>query len=205
MLAKVKLRLYMFRKVSSVANIRARLMYGYGLIFSCFYFCIAIYGSSDPSYLRKVISLYNKSIRNIAGLEYRNNSTEEIRAALNIFSFEQARQYFDIITFNKIVLTRQPVNLNNLIQRDFPRETRSTESGNLRIIGVPRSEKMRRSYMYRACSEYNKVPRELRELDLNQQKKFKDCLKRWILGRPYVLARGMNLFNNGLEYDIGVG
>ena len=41
--------------------------------------------------------------------------------------------------------------------------------------------------------------------DLNQQKKFKDCLKRWILGRPYVLARGMNLFNNGLEYDIGVG
>jgi len=204
LLAKVRLRLFMFRRIASTAGLRARLMYGHGLVFSCFLYCISLYGSSDKSYLRKVSSLYNKCIRKIAGPEYRNKNTAEISAALNIFSFEQARQYFDIVTFHKIVNTQQPVHLHQQIQFDYQRETRGTSNGQLRIHGVPKTEKMKRSFMYRACSEYNRTPWDLRQLGGHQHKKFKDCVKRWILGYPYVLTDNRNLFNNNID-TVGVG
>ncbi len=104
---------------------------------------------------------------------------------LGIMPFPQMRSFFDITTFNKILVTGKPVNLATQIQRERERETREAREGLVRISGIPRTERMRKSYLYRACTEYNSIQRELKQLGEIKFSKFRDCMKKFLMGLPY--------------------
>ena len=183
---KIKSRLVMFRKISRTAGLRARLMFGHGILLSVIQYCVPAWGGTDEVSLNKLRVWYDRCVREMAGREYRDMSMEAIRSELKIMSFKQMRDFFDLTVFNKILHTGEPANLASQIQTEFVRETRGAAEGQVRIVGIPRTERMKKSFLYRSAAAYNRLPRDLRKLgDDKRFNKFKDCVKKWLLGIPY--------------------
>ena len=139
---------------------------------------------------------YDRCIKAMAGYEYKDKHGHEIREELRILSFFEMRKFFDITTINKIITTDYPSNLRDTIRTEFGRETRSTLEGNVRPIKIPKTERMKRSFIHRACKEYNLIPNDLRKLGTVHHGRFKKCVKLWLLGIPY---------DTGLEDEFGEG
>ena len=62
--------------------------------------------------------------------------------------------------------------------------------GNTKISFIPKTEKLKSSFLIRASKNYNKVPAILRDLE---SKTFNKQLKNHLLGKPIELPGNINL------------
>ena len=85
----------------------------------------------------------------------------------------------DITTFREILKTGQPEHLYTLLQTRFERDSRQAQQGHVRVRAIPKTEKFRRSFMFRAAALWNGLPNEFKMLE---KKPFHDTLKRFLLG-----------------------
>ena len=182
---KIRTRMVIFRRIARVAGLKARMMFGYGIMLSCIHYAISAWASTDNRALRSIRVLYDRCVRAMAGPEYKDWRSEDLRKELLVLSFQETRQFYDITTLNRIIKYEVPLRLRNAIQTDFTRETRTTLEGHVRPVEIPRTERMRRSFIHRACREYNNIPSDLRKLGDVNHRKFKKCVKLWLLGIPY--------------------
>ena len=174
-------RLWLYSKISGVANTRNRLMYSYGLLFSKFVFGIQCYAGTDPTYLDRVRVYYNRCIRATYGRNPRGLTTEQRRASLRILSFESLIKYMDLTSFRSILLTRRPENLYNLLDLNYNRESRQSDRGLIKVKVVAKTERYHRTYIFRATQHWNSLPNEYKDLSLTK-KAFQGIIKRYLLG-----------------------
>ena len=175
-------RLKIFKKISSTADQRARLMFGYGILLSKFHYGICAYSGAGSVLLEKVRVVYDRCVRAIYGRGAWEKSVEDIRKELQILSFQQLIDFYDITTISKIIRTRKPVHLSNLLGWEGDRrDTRQTSRGRVRLEFIPTSEKARRSFLPRSVRAYNVMPRLIKELPVYN---FNKNVKRYLLGIP---------------------
>ena len=101
--------------------------------------------------------------------------SDQMRSALSILPFWDLVTLMDITMMRKIIQTGAPAPLYDLI--DFSHRTRAY--GGIRIRVIPRTEKSRRSFMFRAARAWNSLPHDLRELP---DYKFQPMVKQYLLG-----------------------
>ena len=156
-----------------------RLLYAHGLLFSKFIFGLQVYAGSDPTYLEKVRICYDKCVRLTFGANPANLTTAEMRDSLRILSFENLVKLMDLTLIRDIIVTRQPERLSDLIQTTYGHSSRQVDGGNIRIKLIPKSEKFRRTFLFRASQLWNNLPTEFKK---EKKKKFHDDVKRFLLG-----------------------
>ena len=182
---KIKTRLIIFRRLARVADLRARLIFGHGILLSCIQYSVQVWSGTDKKTLRKIRIQYDKCIKAMAGKDYEHLQPAETRKELGILSFSEMRTFFDISTMNRIIGTGTPENIMNQITTESGRDTRTARSGNVKPKITPKTERLNRSFIHRACREYNKIPKELKEISNRKHKEFNKRLKLWLLGLPY--------------------
>ena len=175
----VEYRMWLFKRISKVAGLRNRLIYAHGLLFSKFIFGIESYAGSDKTYLEKVRVCYDKCIRLTFGYNPDNLTTEEMRAELRILSFENLVKLMDLTMFRDIIKTGKPEKLAGLLQTTYNRNSRLADAGYVRVKVIPKKEKFRRSFIFRASQLWNNLPSEFKEKSKNQ---FHDSVKSFLLG-----------------------
>ena len=100
-----------------------------------------------------------------------------MRIKLRVLSFQGLRDFYDITTFAKIIATKEPPSLANLIVYSS-RKARSFNIGKCRITSIPKSEKTKKSFMYRSCNLFNQLPTKIKSLIFNAN--FKDLVKDYL-------------------------
>ena len=88
-------------------------------------------------------------------------SLEEQRAKLNILSFENFVKYFDVTLLYRIVKTKTPEHLSKFVSQSN-REARSQNLGALTVNVLAKTEKLSKSYLYRAVRTFNQLPRSIK-------------------------------------------
>ena len=181
MIKDVEHRMWLFLKVSKVANTRCRLMYAHGLLFSKFVFGIQCYAGSDPTYLEKARVCYDKCIRITYGYNPKGLSTAEMRSELRILSFENLIKAMDLGMIREILLTRTPETLYSFLNLNYERDSRQANRGLLKVNVIPKTEKFRRTFLFRATQAWNGLPNEFKNLNITRCS-FQDNIKRFLLG-----------------------
>lgn len=181
MLKDIEHRLWLFKKVTKVASTKNRLMYFHGLLSSKFLFGIQCYGGTDPTYLEKVRISYDKCVRVVYGRNPKGLSTAEMRTSLRLLSFPDLLKVMDMGTFRQILHTRVPETLHCHLNERYERQSRQAERSLVRVDLIPRTEKFRRTFLFRATAQWNSLPSDLKIWNITKAK-FQDNLKRFLLG-----------------------
>ena len=115
----------------------------------------------------------------------------EIRNKLEMLSFSELIDYFDLSCFIKMMRTSQPPSLRKYVEVIKNHGTRGSTKGNVKLTFIPKSEKFKRSFLPRAYVKYNKLPHYLRfETDI---KYLPDELK------DFVFSGGLRNSTNNLN------
>ena len=95
-------------------------------------------------------------------------------------SVSQLGVFHSLVTVYKILQTQSPHYLYSKLKSESMRELRSTGSMRIKLGGdsQARTELARRSFKYRATSQWNRLPEEIRESE--NVKTFKLKLKKWV-------------------------
>ena len=173
----IEYRLWLFRKVAKIASRENRLVYAHGLLFSKFVFGIQVYAGTDQTYLEKVRVSYDRCVRATFGPNPDRLSTEQMRSSLKILSLENLIRMMDIQSFRKLINTRSPEHLFKHVT--FSNRNRSMGRGIVKIGIIPKSEKFRRTFLFRAAKSWNELPFSFKNLG---PLAFKRTLKKFLLG-----------------------
>ena len=176
----VEYRLWLFKKISKTAGLRARLLYAYGILFSKFVYGINCYAGAGVVYMEKVRVAYDRCVRMTYGRNPEGKSTEQMRDELEILSLGNLVKMQDVLVFGKIIHTGRPENLKRYINTNRGRDTRSNSTRSVQITTIPRTEKLRSSFLFRASRTWNSLPETLRDFSKSQ---YKEKLKLYFLGR----------------------
>ena len=176
----VEYRLWLFKKISKTAGLRARLLYAYGILFSKFVYGINCYAGAGVVYMEKVRVAYDRCMRMTYGRNPEGKSTEQMRDELEILSLGNLVKMQDVLVFGKIIHTGRPENLKRYINTNRGRDTRSNSTRSVQITTIPRTEKLRSSFLFRASRTWNSLPETLRDFSKSQ---YKEKLKLYFPGR----------------------
>ena len=160
----VNLRLATFARISKVAGLRARALYGHGLLLSIFHFGISCYGSACQTRMEKVRVAYDKCVKAIYRPSSHRISAAKMREDLQILSLEQLRDSYDICLVAKMIETGKPKELARHIVSVGREDLRSQSNGNVKVDTIPKTQKLRDSFLYRSVRKYNSIPVELKKL-----------------------------------------
>ena len=182
----VEYRLWMFRKVAKVASLENRKIYAHGLLFSKFVFGVQVYAGTDATYFEKARVCYDRCVRATFGPNPDRLTTDQMRSSLGILSLENLVKMMDIQTFRKILHSGRPEHLHKHIS--FSTRNRSQERGIVKIGIIPKTEKFRRTFLFRAAKSWNELPRQFKSLSSFT---FRKVLKKYLLG-DYFLRPGQS-------------
>ena len=150
-------------------------MYAHGILFSKFNFGIQCYAGSDATYLERARICYDKCVRATFGPNPEKVSTEQMRKKLRILSFDSLIKMSDLAMLKKVIETGAPGNINHF----FKFSNRARANGELQVILIPKTEKFRRTFLFRASRTWNWLPNEFKNLPFHQ---FQPQVKRFLLG-----------------------
>ena len=155
-----------------------------GVLISKIIYCISAYAGSSAQNLQRMKVCYNKCTRAIYG-RYKDSEGRRIplhvmRDELELLSFENLVKFFDITIFARIVHTGQPENLAKYIL-SANRVSRGFNKGNCRISFTPRTQKLKDTFLFRACQSFNCLPPELKT---KWSPSFKDQVKSFLFFTP---------------------
>ena len=157
-LRDLDLRLKVFRRITKLASMEARRVYGLGILISKISYGLACVSGTTQQQLSRLETAYNECTRAIYGVsKVERVPLQVMREQLNLLSFQSLVKYTDITMFAKILNTKQPKNLSKYILRSN-RAPRGFSEGDCRINFIPKSEKMKRFFLFRACESFNSLP-----------------------------------------------
>ena len=180
LIREVEHRLWLFKKVSKVANTRCRLLYAHGLLFSKFIYGIQCYAGTDLTHLEKVRVAYDKCVRATYGKNPKNVSTATMRKELRLLSFHQLVVAMDMGLYRDILIRRAPDSLHSYLSTART-DSRQGTRGLMKVNVIPKTSKFHRSFLFRATSTWNELPNEFRDLSVSKTS-FQDNIKRFLLG-----------------------
>lgn len=150
------------------------------LYYSIFYphmtYCVSIWASTWPSFLKSVQISQNKFLRCIHYMK-KYQSTQEIYNTNNILNFSSIHMYFSTLLIYKMSRMNSPFK--------FVDRERQTRANNINLL-VPsyRTELFKNSVLYSAPKHFNTFPMEIRKLFLQSSYSiFKKHLKIYLRAR----------------------
>ena len=175
-LSDLEYRMWCFKKVTKVADLRNRIIYGHGMLFSKFVFGIQCYSGTDATYLNKVRVAYDKCTRLVFGPNPDGLTTAQIRSKLGILSFQSLSQLMDLTLLKDILDSKEPEEISKFLDITY---SRNHPYGRVRVNVIPKSEKFRRSFIFRAAGLWNSLPNQFKIL---RKQQFHDSVKAFMLG-----------------------
>ena len=138
----------------------------YSLIHPYLIYGIIVWGSTFPTYLRKLSILQNKAVKLIGDGNYSEKATPfyiklKILKIPELFKLEVAK------LVHKHVHNNLPIPLSNLFKKSHESSTRSTRfSSNPFNLSIPlyRSSRLQRCIRYQGAKVWNSIPTEIRKL-----------------------------------------
>ena len=177
----VKLRIKQLNKLPKGVTLKARRMFGIGIVLSKIYFGISAYASANKSDIDKVNVCYNDSLRAIMKVSKAQKiKISTIRRHLGLLSFKSVIKYFDVTLLHRIISTGQPYHLAKYIQSPRVRNTRAATNEIVRSSFNPKNSKSSRSFLVRSLKSYNLLPIDIRKLSGH---KFNNAVKKYYYER----------------------
>ena len=180
--AEVRRNLKLFKRVVRNAPVKAAKMFADGVLISRITYGLQCFAGIPEDQLSRLRVLYNDITRAVLGCRrshYRTGKTlQSMRNDLHMLSFDSLVEFYDITLLGSIIRLKEPSELYKyLVFSD--RDARESNRGNCKVNFIPKSEKMRRFFLFRATRNFNKLPRELKCSVLNPS--FKDRVRSHLL------------------------
>ena len=166
--------------ISPRATFGTRLMVANGLVVSRICYLIQLWGGCDKYLLHPLQVLMNKAARIVTGYN-RYTSTKRLMTKCKWFSIKQLIFYQTVSMAHKMKMNKLPLYMYRKFSSVYPYETRQADGGCIRL-GTEFTSKMslcHDSFRYRAVSNYNSIPSQIR-LTSNMGT-FKLKLKKWVI------------------------
>ena len=168
---EVEYNLIGFRRVSRLADQKARAMLGQGVLISRITYGLQAVAGTTHQQQSRLAVLYNRCVYAISGTSKRERiSLKEQRKEVGLLSFENLVKYFDVTTLFKIVKTKNPKSLSQYIVRS-KRESRTQNQGKFLVNFTPKTEKLNKTFLFRAVKTLNELPRAIRNNLLTMKSK----------------------------------
>ena len=104
-----------------------------------------------------------------------------MRVDLRLLSFPDLIKVMDLGLLRDLLIKRFPETLYSYLEVDHNRASRQADRGLVKVKIIPKTEKFRRTFLFRAVSTWNRLPNDFK--DLTQKKyEFQDDIKRFYLG-----------------------
>ena len=177
LLSSLNTRTFVLRKLQKTASFKARKQLAEGLFMSKLCYLIALWGGCATGLRRSLQVLQNKVARMVTKLDWMTPSKLLLQQC-GWLSVNQLAFYHSVLLVYSVRWNRTPRYLFELHDKWIYRyETRQAEAG---LIGLtrPRSEIAKSSYGFRAASQFNMLPKDIRDLD--NLSVFKTQVKIWI-------------------------
>ena len=177
---------YLEQKISRVVGILAKLksclpkpallkLY-YAVVHSHLLYCLAIWGSTFPSYLNKLASLQNKAVKLVAGGKYRDHVTS-FSFQINVIKLSDLVNRETSKIYHRNLHSHLPSLLSPLFKKSIQISTRITRAVNFScsltlLIPWYSTDRLQRSIMYMGVKIGNEIPlafKSLRNKQFNLQ------------------------------------
>ena len=150
-----------------------------GIFISKLCYLIQLWGGCEGYLLKALQVLQNRAARAVTHKSW-FTPTRRLLADCKWLSVKQLVFYHAVITTHKVVTTGTPSYLSTIMCTSHPKNTRQAANGEIRIDEKFDSKQglVRDSFRYRAASNYNSIPAELRKA--RNMTTFKMKLKLWV-------------------------
>ena len=165
--------------ISGRAPFKTRLMVANGIVTSKLCYLIQLWGGCENYLLHALQVLQNKAARAVTQTSW-FTSTRQLLLRCNWLSVKQLVFYQSALMTHKIVTTGSPHYLANKMGTSPPYGTRQDTSGGIRFgeIFSSRHSLSYNSFVYRATTDYNSLPDNIRSISNLSSFKYKLC--QWV-------------------------
>ena len=179
MVHALNVRLKALLKIKSIASFKTRLLIGNGIFMSKLCYMITVWGGCPQYLLAALQVIQNAAMRAVCKQGIRYPITEMLKQT-NWLSVKQLVFFHSVMQVWKVVNTRQPVYLHTrLVGGTRPRYAdRLAAAGSLVRGRRPRLQLTESSWRWRSAGQWDKVPRDIREI--SSELTFKRKLKTWV-------------------------
>ena len=179
MLKVLNKRLSALKKLSYLTSFKSRKMIANGLIMSKIVYLISLWSGTEKYLLKSLQVVQNKAAR-IVSRQGRRSPVKLMLRHCGWLSIVQLGVFHSLVTIYKILLTKAPHYLHVKLTVDYNRELRSTANRKIRLGSDSQAGAglARNSFKYRATSQWNMLPLEIRQA--KKVNTFKFMLKKWV-------------------------
>ena len=174
LLKQLNSRINGLKRASRNAKFSTKLMIANGAVQSKLVYLITLWGNAQQ-YLLKTLQVQQlTAARTVCGYQSMRWSRTRLLSTVGWMSVRQLVVYHTVLQAHKTLSTGKPSLLYDSLVSQYPYQTRSATSGQIRL----RDTICTRTFKYRAMVYFNKVPEDIRQGTLPTVKK---KLKQWIL------------------------
>ena len=171
-------RLKALLQIKRVASFKVRLMIANGIFMSKLCYLITVWGGCHEYLLSALQVVQNAAMRAVCKRGKRFPVTELLKET-NWMSVRQLAFFHSVVQAWKVVNTRQPVYLHNKLVGNRPRYTDGFVAAGSLVRGRrPRLQLIETSWRWRSASQWDQLPRDIREIQ--QLSNFKSKTKEWV-------------------------
>ena len=149
-----------------------------GIIVSKLSYLISLWGGCGVGLRRSLQVIMNKAARVVTRLDW-STPTRELLSQCGWLSVNQLIFYHSVLQLHKVRLSGTPKYLFTMHNSwSYQYRTRQAENNLVQVRGKPNLELTKHSYKWRAASQYNELPTDIRKC--SNIKSFKVKVKTWI-------------------------
>ena len=170
LLKKLRKRLTGLQNLRNIIPFHLRKQITEGMFTSVLAYCLPLFSGCDKFEIEALQVMQNRAARLVTHSQPRT-SRKVIFSLVGWMTVSQLMFYFSALSTFRIRQTQEPEYLNNIMSRD-------NRAGNI-IVPNTNLTLAKNSYCYRASTQWNTLPEQIRTLHRISQ--FKAQLKKWIL------------------------
>ena len=171
-------RLGAIKKIKNLASFKNRKMIAEGIFMSKLSYLIALWGGCGAGLKKSLQLIQNKVARAVTRLSW-STPARDLLHQCGWLSVNQLIFYHSVLLVFKVKLAQTPKHLHSMHNSwSYQYRTRQAESGLIQQAGKPRLEITKDSFRWRAATQYNQLPAELRKCETLVT--FKKDVKTWI-------------------------
>ena len=166
------------KKIKNLATFKNRKMIAEGIFTSKLSYLIALWGGCGAVLKKSLQIIQNKVARAVTRLNW-STPAGELLHQCGWLSVNQLIFYHSVLLVFKVKLGQTPRYLHSMHNSwSYQYRTRQAESGLIQLAGRPRLDITKDSFKWRAATQYNQLPAELRKCETLET--FKKQVKTWI-------------------------
>ena len=187
LIVQLNRRLGALKKISKVASFKTRLMIANGTFMSKLIYMIQLWSGCEKYLTTSLQILQNKVARTVTnhGLE---TPIKTLLQQCGWLSVNQLSCYHTLILQHKIIHTKSPTYLYEKLSLDYPYRTRISDNRLVRMGPQSKNELelTNKSFRWRAVSQWNKLPLNIRKIE--ETGLFKQKLRAWVTNNVPIQA-----------------